>query len=282
MDRIFATARTRYMLPIVIIGAIFPFFVVAFILPDWLEADESSVEISLLTAASYLAIFTALWLVWCRNLKLDDLFGYKPNNSESQELVALGIPMVGVAILSIYVVYYPLSFISPEFVQSWLLDTTEILVPLANKNSIIINFVNIIVLILLAPITEEMIFRGFLLGRLHAKYGVITAILIPSILFALLHADILGAFIFSIFLCLIRIKYNSIIAPILVHMSNNAVVVILTVIDMAILDGEYEYSIQEFRSDWWYAPIGAAIGIPWLYWYFRTKLIRNTVKPDVA
>ena len=282
MDRVFATARTRYVIPIVIIGAMFPFLLAAFVLPDWLETDESSVEIALLTAASYLAIFAALWQVWCRNHKLDDLLGYKPNHAESRQLIALGIPMVGVAIFSIYIVYFPLSFITPEFVKWWLLDNPEILVPLAAKNSIIINLVNIILLVLLAPITEEMIFRGFLLGRLHTKYGAITAILMPSVLFALLHGDILGAFIFSIFLCLIRIKYDSIIAPILVHMSNNAVVVVLLAVDMAIFGSEYEFSIQEFRSYWWYAPIGAVIGIPWLYWYFRTILTKSTVKSNVA
>lgn len=278
MNQVFTTARTRYVIPIVILGAIFPFLVAAFILPDWLEIDESSFEIALLTSASYLIIFTALWVVWCRNQSLNDLFGYKPSNTESKHLVALGIPMVGVAIFCIYVVYYPLSYISPEFVKSWLLDAPEFLVPLTAHNSTIINFINIILLVILAPITEEMIFRGFLLGRLQAKYSVGIAILMSSILFALLHGDMLGAFIFSIFLCLIRIKYDSIIAPILVHMSNNAIVVVLIIVEMSILGSEYEYSINEFRSYWWYAPIGAVIGIPWLYWYFRTKLISRTVK----
>jgi hypothetical protein len=65
MDRVFANARIRYVIPTIIIGTIFPFIVAAYIAPHWLETDESSVEMALLSAASYLAIFIG-GLLWIR------------------------------------------------------------------------------------------------------------------------------------------------------------------------------------------------------------------------
>ena len=182
--------------------------------------------------------------------------------------------MVGVAMLCIYIVYYPLSFVAPEFVQWLLLDNSEVFVPLVTPNAVIKNFLTVVLILLLAPVVEEIIFRGFLFGRWHAKYGATTAILGSSVLFSLLHMDILGTFIFSIFLCFIRVKYNSLLAPMLVHLGNNVVAVVLSAIYMIIFGGESGYSIEEFRTDWWLAPVGAAIGVPWLYWYFKVQLNR--------
>jgi len=185
--------------------------------------------------------------------------------------------MAGVAILSTYLVFFPLSFIAPEFVTWWLSAAGEAcFVSLDTPNAVVIDLGNTILLVLAAPVVEELVFRGFLLGRWRTKFGGFVAISLSSLLFGVLHADMLGAVVFSVFLCLIRIKYNSILAPILVHIGNNAVGVGIMAVDIFFFRVEYEYTVQEFRSFWWMAPIGAIIGIPWLYRYYQAELARES------
>lgn len=79
--------------------------------------------------------------------------------------------------------------------------------------------------ILVAPITEELLFRGIILTKLK-RYGKTFAIIIVSILFGLLHGNLpqtIPTFVMSLFLCQVTLKSNSIIPAISIHMINNAI-----------------------------------------------------------
>lgn len=79
---------------------------------------------------------------------------------------------------------------------------------------------------LIAPIAEEIIFRGYLLNRLSFKLGVKKAIIISSIVFGILHLQsVFGATIMGISLCILYLKTKSLIVPTIVHMVANILVV---------------------------------------------------------
>ncbi len=88
-----------------------------------------------------------------------------------------------------------------------------------------------IVLVVIAPIVEETIFRGFLFGKLRQhKMPLWPAILVVSVLFGLAHGQWnvgIGTFILSIIMCYLREMTGSIWAGVLVHMINNAVAFLL-------------------------------------------------------
>lgn len=98
---------------------------------------------------------------------------------------------------------------------------------LLEKSSIDINYlkiiINLIVILFLAPIVEELIFRGILLNRLSKWVNITISITISSILFGVLHNDIVGAFIFALCMCIIYLKTNNIFVPIYVHFFNNLI-----------------------------------------------------------
>jgi uncharacterized protein len=80
-----------------------------------------------------------------------------------------------------------------------------------------------ITIVIVAPITEEFIFRGVLLHRLSAKWGATIGILSSSFLFGLIHANLSGIAIgiSSIFSALIYIETRTLVAPIILHATNN-------------------------------------------------------------
>ncbi len=89
--------------------------------------------------------------------------------------------------------------------------------------------------VLIAPICEEVFFRGFVLPGLLHELSPLWAILISSLLFAVAHADP-GSFVplFAIGLCLgfLRLRTGSTWASISLHMLNNLLSSILIILAM--------------------------------------------------
>ncbi len=93
----------------------------------------------------------------------------------------------------------------------------------------ILSFIQVCVL---APIMEEALMRGFLLGGLSLSCGAVTALLISSALFALLHFNMvqtLSAFISGIALGLVYIRTDSLICCMAAHAGYNMISYFTTV-----------------------------------------------------
>ena len=91
----------------------------------------------------------------------------------------------------------------------------------------------LITTILISPISEELIFRGVFLNRLHLAVPVVFAVLISSLLFAALHSfgSIFSAFIFGICIAILYLKTDNIFVAIFAHFFNNLFAEIIVVLD---------------------------------------------------
>ena len=80
-------------------------------------------------------------------------------------------------------------------------------------------------IIIIAPIAEELLFRGVIYKTLRIKTSAGFSVLITSIIFALIHgsaADFIPLVILSVYLCVIYEKTDNLTAPILIHSFHNA------------------------------------------------------------
>lgn len=87
---------------------------------------------------------------------------------------------------------------------------------------------NLFILAFLPAVCEELIYRGVILNGLR-KFGRVNAVLISALFFALAHGSamqFLYQFILGVVLGFVIIKTGSIIAGVLVHFLNNAIVII--------------------------------------------------------
>jgi membrane protease YdiL (CAAX protease family) len=85
-----------------------------------------------------------------------------------------------------------------------------------------------ITVLLVAPIVEEMLFRGIILEGLARHYKLTTAVLTSSILFALVHlpAGVIVAvniFLLALFLAWVRLKSGSLMLCVICHATFNAI-----------------------------------------------------------
>ncbi|MCR5572589.1 MAG: CPBP family intramembrane metalloprotease [Candidatus Saccharibacteria bacterium] len=88
------------------------------------------------------------------------------------------------------------------------------------------RIITFVALVIVAPVTEELIFRGFLYGRLRTKLSAVPAIILVSLLFGALHGQwnvgiVVG--VMSIFMCIARELTGTIYAGILMHMIRNGI-----------------------------------------------------------
>jgi uncharacterized protein len=93
-------------------------------------------------------------------------------------------------------------------------------------------------LVIVAPVAEEILFRGYLFGKLQKHVPVWIAILLTSGLFALVHGAWnvgIDVFALSIVLCLLRIVSKSLWPSILLHMVKNGVAFYVLFINPTVL-----------------------------------------------
>ena len=94
---------------------------------------------------------------------------------------------------------------------------------------------NIILLAGVPAILEELIFRGVILNG-YKKLGAVPAMVITSLLFALIHGSVqqfVFPLLFGLILSFAALKTGSVLAPIIIHFVNNALVVILNYVNFS-------------------------------------------------
>lgn len=100
--------------------------------------------------------------------------------------------------------------------------------------------------VIIAPITEELTFRGILLNRFHNKYGLTKAIIYSSLIFMIVHTKINPLLFFvGVSCCILTYKYNSLVPSILLHAVNNFIVHLRD-----LMSSSNSSSSDVFSADW--------------------------------
>ena len=83
-----------------------------------------------------------------------------------------------------------------------------------------------ICLVVIAPLVEEMIFRGWLYGKMRSKMSAVPAILLVSLLFGIVHGQWnvgVVVFVMSIAMCIMRELTGTIWGGMLIHIIKNGI-----------------------------------------------------------
>ncbi len=208
-------------------------------------------------------------------LSYNRLFGTFPTWRTLGRYALWVVPLVISAIASIYVLYLPLSYVFPGFVKSWYLESSPVMIWQRGDNYILANAVNYLTIVLIAPVMEEFFVRGLLLTRWTAKWDVTQAILTSSIVFGLLHTNIIGGFCFACVMAIFYIRTKSLFIPISLHILNNLSAWIMGYITMD-LDTPASYeTISEFQESWWIGLIALLISVPCVILFWRRYVLKT-------
>ncbi|WP_413167719.1 CPBP family intramembrane glutamic endopeptidase [Capilliphycus salinus ALCB114379] len=173
---------------------------------------------------------------------------------------------------------YQLSFIFPKYVESFLNQK--------NYTNILEMILWSFSVILLAPLLEELLFRGIILQKWAMKWGIKTGIIASSLFFAIIHFrfDIISLFVIGIILSILYFKTHNLMTPILVHLFYNTLVVILNAIhflttpinerDAFISVEKYQDLIQPLLSQRFFL---VAVSAPFLIYFIYKNFPKNNV-----
>ncbi len=178
-------------------------------------------------------------------------------------------PLFIISIAGTYVLYLPLSYVFPGFVESWHLEDSTVMIWQDGDNYILANAVNYLTIVLVAPLMEEFFARGILLTRWSVKWGVTRAILVSSIVFGLLHTNVIGGFCFACVMAIFYIRTKSLFVPMSLHILNNLTVWLAVYFTMD-LDTSVSYeTIADFQESWWIGLIALVMSVPCVILFWR-------------
>lgn len=101
-----------------------------------------------------------------------------------------------------------------------------------------------ITLVVLVPVAEETLFRGYLFGKLKKKVPVWLAVLVTSLVFGALHLGVAAplqwnvafdTFALSLVLCSLRLVTGNIWAGVVLHMLKNGIAYYILFVDQSLL-----------------------------------------------
>ncbi|MDR3297776.1 MAG: CPBP family intramembrane metalloprotease [Candidatus Nomurabacteria bacterium] len=199
-------------------------FVVSFILVSLLgvETVVQPVWSTLYSALVYiLCLFLVIFIPW-------KLLKMKTNRDE---LGLTGLPTwtdIGLAPIG-FIVYFILSMVVVALIMAILPNVNWDQAQDVGFQNLIYDTDKIlafVALVILAPIAEEIIFRGWLYGKIRSKMPAWLSILLVSILFGVMHGQwnvAVNVFCMSVVMCLLREITGTIWSSIMLHMLKNGV-----------------------------------------------------------
>jgi uncharacterized protein len=253
----FGRVRTRW-LPLWILGAMLLLYPLKPLLPQW--GSDRGFELIL-----QFGIYAALML-WAEHqceragVSVRDVVGRAPRSWREWRLLGLALPLIPLAIGGVYLLWVPLSFVVPGFVKLFVLRPHD---PIWDPGAPIRSALFVLVIVVIAPIVEEIVFRGVLLHRWSEKWGARRGLLCSSLAFGVLHADVLGHTVFGIVMALLYVRTRSLWLPIGCHMLTNALAVGGSLLPWG--EKDQVYTLARFRQEWYLGALALAVGLPLLY-----------------
>ena len=193
------------------------------------------------------------------------LLGPTPPNTEWR-LASIALPLMALSYGGFWLFWQPLSFLAPDLVQSYALEGMPDLLTRDNPARLILD---VVVIVVVAPVVEEILFRGILLHRWAARWGMTTGVILSSTLFAILHIELVGHFFFGVVMAALYVRTGSLWMPIIAHAANNALVVALTLPDTLSGTEPTTPTMAEFRAEWPAGLVALLIGAAVLAWFWR-------------
>lgn len=274
MTNPFLTLRSRYLVlgtyivASLVIGLGYAYLGAYGALP-WDADDPLSVPI--LSIAIWTALLAIVWRESTRqNLQVQALFGEKlPQFSLPYALVLVASALV-FSLGSFSVVFYFLSLSFPEYAAQ-ILESDLLSGGMNSQYPQLYNALMLFLLVVYAPLVEELIFRGFLLQRWATKWGLRNGLIASSLLFGVLHINNpVGLTLFGFVMGLLYVRSRSLWIPILCHSLNNLAAVGIDRLSTLVSSEPAEaVTVESIQQSWWTGLILIAISAPLLWQFIR-------------
>lgn len=228
------------------------------------RSAHERVDARVLALLIMLAVLLVL-LVRARRAGLSwrQLFGPPPARTMLPLLLVV-VPVGVITFASALLVFVPLSYVFPRWVERQLLSAS-----LLDARTLTQWLVLAIGAAVVAPLMEEMLFRGLLLQRWARRWGTPTGVVASSLLFAVGHSEIPGHFLFGVAMAALYLRTRRLWVPMAAHALNNLVLMLPILANVMLHKRPEVETIATLRRELWLAPPMLVLGVALLVWYVR-------------
>ena len=260
----FARLRGRSILLRGVLAVIPTFVLIIILWPEWLKSGGLPVPDSLLGVLHFGIFYLLVARMLSKSqLPYSSLFGRRPGLTTLGRYALWTVPLIITSIGTMYLLYFPLSILTPRFAEWMMIEIETPLIWTSGPGYALANPLNFLLAVAIAPLFEELI-RALLLTRWSFKWGAPKAIFASSLLFGLLHTNIIGAFFFGYVMSVLYIKTGSLYVPITIHAVNNLIAWSVEGAEILLSDSYPLSTIAEFQSWWWVGALALVISAPWV------------------
>lgn len=171
-----------------------------------------------------------------------------------------------------------------ELYDKILIDYRHTIMMMIGRDNIMLFYRAVLVLCFIPALSEEFLFRGFLLTNLEMNIGRIKAVMISGVIFGLMHLNpitLLPLIVTGVFLGFMASYSRTIILPIILHFLNNAI----SVSTYYFSDEESikeTFSVLPLSEAFFYLAIGlTGLAIVIYYGYRFSQSSENTPRDEV-
>jgi len=173
---------------------------------------------------------------------LGTLVGPLPRSVHAWALAALAVPLLSISVATMPLVVSVLAWLAPDVLRGF-----------SSAPDLLSSTSGIVQTVLLAPVVEELVFRGVMLRACAARWGMHGGVLASATAFAVLHFDSLGALAFGVVMALLYLRTRTLLVPMLCHALHNALIVLA---EPWMSDDGTMIDIASAREQWWIGLLG--------------------------
>ena len=250
----------------VIVTLLFLFLSSIFIVVGFNKLSGPNAEI-----LTFYILYAVPFLIYLYTIKKYDLSSIAIFEGALTELrqVWFFVPLIIMTVGVVWVSIILLDLVSPDLAE-WYFDwlNSVELFEIGPDTTLIQYGLIFFVVAVFAPVVEEIIFRGIMVERFGAKYGYKSAVIFSSLIFGVLHMDIIGAFVFGVVLSVLYLQTRSLLLPFLIHAANNGAVALLIFFDESI-NLEAMDTLETYLENIWIGFFLFVGSFGWLIWFLK-------------
>jgi membrane protease YdiL (CAAX protease family) len=167
--------------------------------------------------------------LWFRGVKLGNVFGV--DRMPVGRSLLLGIALFVSALPMVFAVDYIASALLKVNTST---DAQEVIRIFENSSTVAQRIPIILLAVVIAPVAEELAFRGYLYGVIKRYFGAVPALVLSGILFALIHLNLPSFFPLLVLASVFALAYElsgSLLVPMTMHALFNALSLILVLLE---------------------------------------------------
>lgn len=261
----FGRLRSRTLIPWTVVGSVIlvVLLLIGRSMPALavLDADAGGV----LVACALYGLLTAWILRACRGAGVDlrRLVGRLPRGYSWLAAVGLLVTAMVFSVGSWFVTTYVMSRYAPALAEA-LVTLSE-----PTADSVAIGVAWTVVAVVVAPVVEEVLFRGILVNRWGTKWSLGTGVVASAVCFGALHpAGVAGATAMGLATAFLYLQSGTLIVPIAFHAANNLVATVATGFFLAEEATAVALDLEGIEAMALPGLAMAVVTLPVLVWYF--------------